>query len=70
VRPSHTAFIVRNGREGSNEKPRWIEVGAVWPHRSGAGFDLVLVDQISVSGRLVCTVRKDRESGDPDHGHE
>jgi hypothetical protein len=31
----------------------------VWPHKSGNGFDVVLFDQISVGGRIVCTVPKD-----------
>ena len=62
MRPTHTAFIVRNAREGSPEKPRWIECGAVWAHKSGNGFDLVLFDQLAVSGKIVCLVRKDRES--------
>ena len=61
MRPSHTAFVVSNAREG--EKARWREVGAIWPHKNGMGFDLVLVEIISVSGRIVCTVRKEREHG-------
>ena len=36
------------------------EIGAVWPHKNGNGFDLVLFEQISVSGRIVCTERKDK----------
>jgi len=64
MRPSHIAFVVANGREGSNDKAKWREVGAVWPHKNGAGFDLVLVDQISVSGRIVCTPRKNRDGDD------
>jgi hypothetical protein len=40
------------------------EVGAVWPHKNGTGFDLVLVDQISVSGRIVCTERKEKAAGE------
>jgi hypothetical protein len=40
-------------------KGYWREVGAVWPHKTGTGFDLVLFDQLAVSGRIVCTARKD-----------
>lgn len=61
MRPTHTAFVVRSPREGSDEKARWSEVGAVWPHKNDTGFDLVLHEQISVTGRIVCTVRRDRE---------
>ena len=66
MKPSHLAFVVRSAREGSNEKAQWREIGAVWPHKSGGGFDLVLADQLAVSGRIVCTVRKERENGDPE----
>jgi hypothetical protein len=31
----------------------------VWPHKHGTGFDLVLFDQLAVSGRIVCTARKE-----------
>jgi hypothetical protein len=37
----------------------WRVVGAVWPHRNGTGFDLVIIDQVSVSGRVVCTETKE-----------
>ena len=62
-KPTHTAYIVIDPREGSDRKAQWIEVGAVWPHKNGTGFDLVLADQLAVSGRIVCTVRKDRDNG-------
>jgi hypothetical protein len=65
MRPSHTAWVVKNGREGSNEKSQWHPVGAVWMHKSGGGFDLVLADQISVSGRIVCVVRKEQKDSRP-----
>ena len=67
MRPTHTAFIIANTHEGPGGKARWREVGAVWPHRNGPGFDLVIFDQLSVSGRIVCTPRRDRDqngSGD------
>ena len=57
---SHIAYVVTEPKEGSDKKPVWREVGAIWPHKNGAGFDLVLVDQISVSGRIVCTERKEK----------
>jgi hypothetical protein len=39
------------GRRGSY----WLEVGVVWPHKNGNGFDIVIHEGISVSGRIVCT---------------
>jgi hypothetical protein len=59
-KPTHTAFVVKDPKEGSDKKAIWHEVGAVWPHKKGTGFDLVLFDQLSVSGRIVCTERKDK----------
>jgi type IV secretory pathway TraG/TraD family ATPase VirD4 len=34
----------------------------VFPHKSGKGFDLVIPDGISVSGRIVCTEPKSDEA--------
>ena len=33
---------------------RWIEVGAVWPHKNGVGFDLAIPTGMVVSGRIAC----------------
>jgi hypothetical protein len=33
----------------------WHEVGVVWPHKTGKGFDIVIHEGISVNGRIVCT---------------
>lgn len=59
-KPTHTAYIVTPPKEGSDKKAAWHEVGAVWPHRNGNGFDLVIPEGLSVSGRIVCTERKDK----------
>jgi hypothetical protein len=59
-KPSHTAYVVAETREGAQKKAFWREVGSVWPHKNGAGFDLVIFDQLAVSGRIVCTERKEK----------
>lgn len=59
-KPTHTAYVVIEPKEGSDRKPQWHEVGAIWPHKSGIGFDLVIPSGISVSGRIVCTERKEK----------
>jgi hypothetical protein len=61
-KPSHRAYVVTNPKEGS-KKGFWHEVGVVWPHKSGSGFDIVIHEGISVSGRIVCTEPK-KESAD------
>lgn len=53
-KPTHKAYVVQEPREGSDRKGRWLEVGAVWPHRNGGGFDVVIADGLAVSGRVVC----------------
>ena len=60
-RPTHNAYVVINPKEGSEKKAVWREVGAVWPHKTGNGFDLVIPEGISVTGRIVCTVLKQEE---------
>lgn len=49
-KPTHRAYIVseRNGES------QWLEAGAVWRHKNGNAFDLVLPEGLSVSGRIVC----------------
>jgi hypothetical protein len=57
-KPSHHAYIVPPTKEGSEKKAKWIEVGAVWPHKNGEGFDLVIPQGLSLSGRIVCMPAK------------
>jgi hypothetical protein len=59
-KPSHYAYVV-NPRKDDKEKKDWRRVGAVWPHGKGGGFDVVIYDQLAVSGRITCTVPKDDE---------
>jgi hypothetical protein len=54
TKPTHTAYIVIDPKEGSEKKAKWVEVGAVWPHKKGEGFDVVIPPGLSVSGRIVC----------------
>jgi hypothetical protein len=57
-RPSHVAYVVTD-KEGASDKGFWRPVGVVWQHKNGNGFDLVLYDQLAVSGRIVCVEPKD-----------
>ena len=58
-KPSHIAYVVTQPQKGSDEKPFWHSVGRVWPHGKGNGFDLVIHDQFTVSGRIVCPSREE-----------
>ncbi len=55
--PKYHAYIVIDPKAGSNRKAYWHEIGAVWPHKNGTGFDLIIPAGISVTGRIVCTER-------------
>jgi hypothetical protein len=58
-KPTHIAYVVNEPSKDAG-KAQWREIGAVWRHKNGSGFDLVIYDQISVAGRIVCTERKDK----------
>lgn len=58
MKPVLTAYIVVE--PGRGRKPFWHKVGAVWPHKTGNGFDVVIPTGMSVSGRIVCTEPKEK----------
>jgi hypothetical protein len=60
--PSHIAYIVIPPKDGSEAKSIWRRVGSVFPHGKGNGFDVVIPEGISVTGRIVCTVPKDKDA--------
>jgi hypothetical protein len=62
--PSHRAYVVSKPKEGIDQKGFWHEVGVCWPHKSGKGFDVVIHEGISVSGRIVCTEPKQDASAE------
>ncbi len=64
TKPTHTAYVVVEPKEGSDRKAQWHKIGAIWPHKNGKGFDLVIPAGLSVSGRIVCTKPKDDQSAD------
>ena len=42
--PTHRAFVVKKFTDkDGNEKSRWLDIGTVWTHRDGKGFDVSLV---------------------------
>jgi hypothetical protein len=63
-KPTHIAYVVADPKEGTDRKAKWREIGAVWPHKSGTGFDLVIYDQLSVSVKHVGAVSAERHPRD------
>lgn len=66
-KPSHIAYVVSKAKEAGG-KDFWRPVGAVFQHGKGGGFDLVIHDQLAVSGRIVCTVPKDEKPAAEENG--
>ena len=63
-KPSHRAYVVSQPKAGSGQKGFWHEVGVVWPHKTGNGFDVVIHDGISVSERIVCRQPKEKDASE------
>jgi hypothetical protein len=61
TKPTHTAYIVTDPADGSDRKASWHPIGTVWTHKNGEGFDVVLPPGVMVSGRIVCTRRKEQQ---------
>ena len=61
TKPTHTAYIVIEPKEDSDRKPQWQSIGAVWAHKNGEGFDLIIPPGLSVTGRIVCIKPKANE---------
>ncbi len=56
-RPTHSPTWWRRG-----ENAIWTEIGALWAHEDGQGFNLSL-KAIPVSGRIVIRQRKAKDTG-------
>lgn len=57
--PLH-AFVVEDYNRDGVDGAYWTEVGIAFPHKDGDGFNLVIRKGISVSGKIVLTVKKPR----------
>jgi len=66
-RPTHRAYVVADPRN-DDDKSHWTEIGVVFPHSKGGGFDVIIANQLSVAGRIVCrpiTEQADRPADQP-----
>jgi hypothetical protein len=54
------AYIAYNVRERNGGKPRFTEIGVVFPHHDGKGFD-VLCDAVPLSGRITLRVPSEKK---------
>jgi hypothetical protein len=52
-KPIYRAKIVRNYTDKDGvERSHWTDVGGLWPHKDGKGFDVALI-ALPIDGRLV-----------------
>lgn len=56
-KPTH---IVIDGDEAAGRNDYWRKIGAIWQHRNGDGFALFIPEGLDVTGRIVCTRRKEK----------
>ena len=56
-RPTHSAYMV----EGEGKEALWTEIGALWAHEDGQGFNLTL-KALPLTGRLVIRQRKAKDA--------
>ncbi len=49
------SFIAYSVRERDGKKAKFTEIGVVFPHRDGKGFD-ILCDALPLSGRITLRV--------------
>lgn len=57
-KPVYHAFTTREYGEGQDKKTFWRQIGAVFAHKNGKGFDVVL-DALPIDGRIVLLEPKD-----------
>ena len=57
-RPTHSVYMV----EGEGDKATWTELGALWAHEDGKGFNLNLKAVPLGSNRLVVRERQEKAS--------
>lgn len=57
-KPTHIAYEVRDPEYNSRE-PLISRIGAVWPHKDGEGYDVIL-NANPVNGRVMLRTVRDR----------
>ena len=59
--PVYTAFTTREYGEGDGKKTYWTQIGSVFAHKSGKGYD-ILLDALPVNGKIVLLEPKERDA--------
>lgn len=56
--PTHRAYTTQE--RAGREKPAWKEIGAIWQHKDGHGFDIILF-ALPLDGRIIAREIRDQE---------
>jgi len=63
--PGWIAYAVRDYKTADGKEDAvWRQIGAVWDHSDGKGFDIIL-DALPVNGRIVVREPKPRDEAAP-----
>lgn len=62
--PTHTAYTVRNWG-GDDPKAYWTEIGTVFQHKDGQGFD-VLLNAMPFDGQITLRANTDKPAAEGD----
>jgi len=57
-------FVTEKYTSNGDEKTKYHQVGTMFAHDKGEGFNLEIVDGVSVSGRLVAFPPKERDASE------
>ena len=60
-RPNASAYVVREFEREGERDSHWLKVAAAWMHKDGEGFNVVIQEGLSVSGKLVVRLNKEKE---------
>jgi len=61
--PNASAYVVREFEREGGRDSHWLKVGAAWLHKDDAGFNIVIQEGLSVSGKLVVRLNKEKDKG-------
>lgn len=65
-KPTHRAYVVKKFGKAGEEKSRWLQIGSVWTHKDGKGFEVTL-DALPADGRIVIRLDEPKPaSSDPE----
>lgn len=64
AKPTFIAYLPQEVEQNGEKKTFWHRVGAVFPHKTGDGFNLVIPPGLSISGKVVLLEPKDDGKGE------